>query len=148
MTDLVSYIGNDYFRSVRNDENDANGARAKRVVRGAVQWPQTNPGVARTRGAGERAPSGEEHGEREREERKVRTLVISVVIRSISRSSAVRSVKPGRAWRACSLSSAPTVDANKRSGVCERGSGGGGSQSSSSECGVPSSRTASQMKWR
>lgn len=37
------------------------------------------------------------------------TLVMSAVCRSISRSSAVRSVKPGKTCLACSLSSAATI---------------------------------------
>ena len=44
-------------------------------------------------------------GGNEREKVKVEfTLVISAVMASISRSSAVRSVKPGRACFACNLS--------------------------------------------
>ena len=44
-----------------------------------------------------------------------RTFVMSVVSFSISFSSAVRSANPGRAWRACSLSSVATIFV--RSGV-------------------------------
>ena len=55
---------------------------------------------------------------REREENEfLRTLVISVVIRSISRSSAVLSVNPGRACLAWSLSSALTVVEGYNSGT-------------------------------
>lgn len=46
---------------------------------------------------------------------------MSCVLRSISRSSAVRSVKPGRTCLACSLSSAVTAGQPKDSKTCNEG---------------------------